>query len=195
LRNIIKLIINILSTIFKKKIEEPINKPLIKEIKPGYLSNHFSQEELIRSQTATRHSIDNTPNKVQLQNLKDLSIDILDPIRDHYNKPIHITSGFRCNDLNTKIGSSMRSQHKKGEAADFIISEALALANIWRWIIMESALDFDQIILEFDSWIHISYKKNSENRNKISVAKKINGKTKYTHFTKEQIIANNGNRV
>ena len=89
----------------------------------------------------------------------------------------------------------MRSQHKKGEAADFIISEALALANIWRWIIMESALDFDQIILEFDSWIHISYKKNSENRNKISVAKKINGKTKYTHFTKEQIIANNGNRV
>jgi len=87
-----------------------------------HISKHFSYGELTRSQTATRCGIDNTPTPEQIQNLINLSVNILEPIRKHYLSPVFITSGFRNQELNTKIGGSLTSQHQKGEAADIVIS-------------------------------------------------------------------------
>ena len=63
------------------------------------LSKNFSLEELIQSQTALRNNIDNTPNEVQIANLEELVLNILQPLRDYYEAPVKITSGFRSHAL------------------------------------------------------------------------------------------------
>ena len=151
------------------------------------LSPHFSYDEMTRSQTAERNSIDNTPSNEQVDNLIALCDNILEPIRVHFNKPCTVTSGFRCSELNRKIGSTDRSQHTKGEAADFVVNGSPTVTEVWRWII-DSDLDFDQAIQEFGRWIHVSFKKDGNNRHKCSVAKKVDGKTRYFHYNEEQIV-------
>ena len=151
------------------------------------LSPHFSYDEMTRSQTAERNSIDNTPSNEQVDNLVALCDNILESIRVHYKKPVTVTSGFRCLELNRKIGSTDRSQHTKGEAADFVVNGSPTVTEVWRWII-DSDLDFDQVIQEFGRWIHVSFKKDGNNRHKCSVAKKVDGKTRYFHYNEEQIV-------
>ena len=86
------------------------------------LSKHFSLEEMIKSGTAARLNLDNTPNKEQIENLKALCENILEPLREYYeSRPIMVSSGFRSEKLSEAIGSSSRSQHCKGEAVDFEI--------------------------------------------------------------------------
>ena len=82
------------------------------------LSRNFSLQELIKSDTAIRKGIDNNPNADQIEKLKALCENILQPVRDHFGR-VKITSGFRSVELCTAIGSSARSQHAKAEAADF----------------------------------------------------------------------------
>lgn len=190
MKKIIEIITTILKTIVKKKeVKQP--EPLDK----NSLGYFFSYKEMTRSQTATRYNIKNIPNKKQTENLKALCLSILDKIRLHFG-PVTITSGFRCATLNQKIGGSSRSQHKKGEAADFVIA-GQSNREAWEWIVKESGLDFDQVIAEFvgkngtEGWIHISFKKDGENRNKVSIAKKIKGRTRYFHYTKEQVSEGN----
>ena len=77
------------------------------------LSQNFSLNEFTKSQTATRHNIDNTPSMTVILNLKTLCESVLQPIRNHFMKPMIISSGYRCEELNTKIGGSKRSQHVK----------------------------------------------------------------------------------
>ena len=84
------------------------------------LSEHFTLGEMIRSQTATRSGIDNTPNWNQFRSLQSLCINVLEPVRELYSKPIISSSGLRVPRLNLMIGGSKYSQHKKGEACDFI---------------------------------------------------------------------------
>jgi uncharacterized protein YcbK (DUF882 family) len=86
------------------------------------LSENFSLNELTKSQTATRKGIDNKPTSEQVENLKALSINILQKIRNHYERPVRVTSGYRSPELCVSIGSSVKSQHAKGEAADFEIT-------------------------------------------------------------------------
>ena len=86
------------------------------------LSENFSLNELTKSQTATRKGIDNKPTTEQVENLKALSIHILQKIRDHYERPVRVTSGYRSPELCEAIGSSAKSQHAKGEAEDFDIT-------------------------------------------------------------------------
>ena len=81
-------------------------------------SKNFTYEELVNSATAKRLKIDNTPNEEQKEKLKRLAVEILQPIRDKYGKPIVVTSGFRCAKLNNAVGGAKTSQHCKGEAAD-----------------------------------------------------------------------------
>ena len=150
------------------------------------LSPHFSYDEMTRSQTAERNSIDNTPSDEQINNLIELCDNILEPVRVHFNRPVTITSGFRCKELNRKICSTDRSQHTKGEAADFVVNGSPTVTEVWRWII-DSDLDFDQAIQEFGRWVHVSFKKDGNNRHKCSVAKKVDGKTRYFHYNEEQI--------
>ena len=81
------------------------------------LSDNFSLHEFTRSQTATRHNIDNTPSDKQIFNLRNLCVNVLQPVRDYFMKPMIISSGFRCVELNMKIGGSITSQHVQGQAS------------------------------------------------------------------------------
>ena len=148
------------------------------------LSKHFSLEEMTKSSTASRMGIDNTPNEEQIENLKAICENILEPLREYYeSRPITITSGFRSPELSEAIKSSRNSQHCKGEAVDLECIHA-STAEVAFWI--EKNLDFDQLILEFykpgdpnSGWVHVSYK-DEGNRKSTLTASKINGKTVYT---------------
>ena len=146
------------------------------------VSLNFSLRELTYSDTAIRLGIDNTPTNEVLINLQNVCQFILEPVRNHFDKPITITSGYRSPELCKAIGSSATSQHTRGEAVDF---EILGIANkeVSDWIV--NHLEFDQCILEFwekdkinSGWVHISY--NKENNRKMYLrAYKANGRTVY----------------
>jgi len=157
------------------------------------LTKHFSYGEMIRSDTAIRYGIENIPNEEEVENLKSLCAYVLEPIRYFYNSPVFVSSGYRSLEVNTKCNGSLTSQHMKGQAADFIVAGQPNLV-IWKWIILESGIYWDQIIAEFFSnggWIHISYKKEGDNRNKITTAVKENRKTVYRHYTIEDVFGGN----
>mgnify|MGYP003141344069 FL=1 len=152
------------------------------------LSKHFSLKEVIKSETAVRKGIDNTPTEQIKHQLKAICETIMEPIRVHYGKPIRVTSGYRCIELNKSIGGSSRSQHcaLNGDAAiDFEFYDMdMDLEAVFKWITEESKLPFDQCIAEFlpHGWIHISFSSDGGNRGKITKAEKVNGKTKYTQL-------------
>jgi hypothetical protein len=135
------------------------------------LSKNFTLQELIKSPVADRLCIDNTPTDEAKLNLYALATKILQPVRDYFELPVTITSGYRCPKLNKKIGSSPESQHTKGQAADFEIN---TISNVFlaKWI--EKNLEFDQLILEFynkgephSGWVHCSYSADTPNRRSI----------------------------
>jgi hypothetical protein len=149
------------------------------------LSRNFSLQELIKSDTAIRKGINNNPNSGQIEKLKSLCENILQPVRDHFGR-VKVTSGFRSPDLCIAIGSSVNSQHAKAEAADFEVigTDNAELAD---WIYKN--LDFDQLILEFytpgepnSGWIHCSYVPDHP-RKQFLWAYKSEGKTKYKPVT------------
>ena len=151
------------------------------------LSKNFSLNELTKSQTAIRMGIDNTSDTEQLVNLAVLVQQILQPCREQFGS-ISINSGLRVLELNQAIGSSDKSQHINGEAADF---EAYLISNrrLAEWI--KEKLDFDQLILEYpgpdprDGWVHCSYKRDGGNRKQVLTAVKEGSKTVYKKGLKE----------
>ena len=125
------------------------------------LSEHFTLEEMTKSQVARRYRIHNVPDLIEVQNLKKLCLHILEPVRKYYNRPISPSSGFRCVLLNRQIGSSDTSQHITGQAVDF---EVPGVSNRETALWIKDELDFDQLILEFykegdphSGWVHCSY--------------------------------------
>ena len=123
------------------------------------LSRNFSLSELIKSSTAIRLGIDNNPNEDQIEKLKLLCENILQPVRDHFGR-VTVTSGFRSPELCVKINSSINSQHCKAEAADFEVI-GVSNAEVSDWI--KNTLPYDQLILEFwtpeeknSGWVHCS---------------------------------------
>ena len=148
-------------------------------------SKYFTLKEVIKSETAVRKDIDNNPDGTVISQLKAICENIMDPIREHYGKPVRVTSGYRCPTLNKSIGGSSSSQHcalNNDAAIDFEFYDMdMDLEEVFKWITEESKLPFDQCIAEFlpEGWIHISYKKNGQNRQKMTRAKKINGRTTY----------------
>ena len=151
------------------------------------LSNNFSLKEMTASQTADRHGITNNPSEDHMDNLKKLCENILQPVRDHYGKVVSVSSGYRSPELCVKIGSSLKSQHAKGQAADFEIF-GVPNAELAKYII--DNLNFDQLILEFftlddpnSGWVHCSFNNKVENRKQFLRAYKDNGKTKYEMYS------------
>ena len=147
------------------------------------LSKSFTLNELTKSQEATRLGIENIPNEEEIQNLKILCEKILQPVRDFYGMPLSVSSGYRSAALCEAIGSSAKSQHTKGQAADF---EIFGVANkeVAEFIIKN--LEYDQCILEFwnenepnSGWVHCSYSAN-DNRKQYLKAEKLNGRIVYT---------------
>ena len=147
------------------------------------LTENVSLKELTKSESATRFGISNEPTEEALSNLQKLATHILQPVRDHFGKPLIITSGYRSPELCLKIGSTTTSQHTKGQASDFEIG-GIANKDLSDWI--HQNLDYDQLILEFwkpedpnSGWVHCSYKGEGQNRKQYLRAITENGKTKY----------------
>jgi len=145
------------------------------------LSRNFTLSELIKSDTAIRKGINNNPNAEQIEKLKALCENILQPVRDHFGR-VKITSGFRSVDLCLAIGSSSNSQHARAEAADF---ECVGVDNaeLADWI--KNNLPYDQLIVEYytpgepnSGWIHCSYIPDQP-RASYLWAYRSEGKTKY----------------
>lgn len=122
------------------------------------LSTHFTLEELTHSQAAARHDIDNRPPESALTNMRDFLCPGLEQVRELLGHPLLISSGYRSQRLNASIGGSATSQHMFGLAADFTCpayGTPLAIAHA----IKQSGIEFDQLLYEFDSWVHISFVK------------------------------------
>lgn len=144
------------------------------------LTENISLKELTDSDIAREFGIVNLPGVVELQNLTALAKNVLQPIRNHFGKPIVISSGFRCYLLNIhpKVKGSKDSQHMKGEAADFTV-KGVPLKEVFLFI--SQNLKYDQLIYEFKKWIHCSYRTHN-NRNEKLIAKKLGGKTVYLPY-------------
>ena len=148
------------------------------------LTDNFSLSELIKSQTAERCDIYNLPDKEHIESLQKLCDNILQPIRDYFKKPVVISSGYRSPELSQKIGSSSRSQHCKGEAADL---EIPGISNKELADFINENLSFDQVILEFHNpdeinsgWVHVSYVSDRNRSEYLLAEKDENGKVRYS---------------
>jgi len=148
------------------------------------ISDHISYTEAIKSNTATRRGIDNTPGDYEITNMVGIAENIFEPLRKWAGGPIKINSMFRCEELNTAIGGSSRSQHCQGRAID--VDDTFGnKTNAEMFNYIKENLNFDQLIWEFGDdtnpdWVHVSYVSKEENRNRILKASRINGKTTYT---------------
>lgn len=129
------------------------------------LTDNFTLNELVYSVTAEANKIDNRPNVAVIANLQKLCENVLQPLRNHLGCPVIVTSGFRCAELNKKIGGRPNSLHLMGRAADFVVPQR-NLKDVFNW--MKDNLPYDQLLYEYNSsgdrWIHVSYVKDSLNR-------------------------------
>ena len=128
---------------------------------------YFSIEELSASTEARKMGIDNTPTPEAVENLTELVENVLDPLRERYGYPIHVSSGYRCSRLNKAVGGSATSQHVKGEAADIYVTRPREMAELFSLIYY--TLPFDQLIWErgndeAPAWIHVSYREGDNRR-------------------------------
>jgi zinc D-Ala-D-Ala carboxypeptidase len=119
------------------------------------LTPNFSLEQLIQSDTAERERIDNTPAPEILDNLRRLAQG-LEQVRALTGFPLEISSGYRCPELNLRVGGARTSQHTRGQAADFTCDEFGPPLEIIK-AIRDSDIEFDQCILEYARWVHISF--------------------------------------
>lgn len=148
------------------------------------VSEHFSLSEFTRSQLATRLGLDNMPGPVELDNLCRLCRCVLEPVRTRFGVPVTVTSGYRSPEVNAAARGSRDSSHMRGEAADielFVVSNL----EVAQWI-RDSALDFDQLILEYhvsgepsSGWVHVSYR-GGYNRREVLTAALHAGRLRYT---------------
>ena len=145
------------------------------------LSAHFELAEFVISQTATRMGIDNTPPEWAIDNLKNLCVKVLEPLRKALG-PVVITSGYRCVALNKAIGGSTASAHMEGKAADISV-KGKTLAEVYNWLQANAkVLMYDQIIREFPpgGWIHVGFDPARNRRQNLLASRGKDGKTSYS---------------
>ena len=147
------------------------------------LTKNLSLAEVTKSATAIRKGITNTPSATHLIALKEVSKNIFQPCREHFGKPLAVTSGYRSEALNEAINGSKTSQHSKGEALDLDADVFGGFSNAELFNYIKNHLDFDQLIWEFGNnnnpaWVHCSYKTRG-NRNEVLIAIKTNNQTTY----------------
>ena len=151
------------------------------------LSENLSLYEVLKSNTATRYGIDNSPTEEHLLNLKSIAKNVFQPLRDQLGA-ITVSSGYRSEKLNKAIRGSKSSQHCKGQALDLDNDFKKGRAtNTEIFYYIKDNLIFDQMIWEFGTeekpnWVHVSYKPNGMNRGVILRAVKVKGRTRYLPF-------------
>ena len=123
------------------------------------MMKHFTMNEMTRSATAKRHDIDNTPSEEAKKNLRLLVEKVLDPLREAWDAPIIVDSGYRCPRLNKIVNGSANSQHLYGQAADIRTQSDTPEDNKRLFDLIRSLkLPFDQLIDEYNyNWVHVSY--------------------------------------
>lgn len=150
------------------------------------LSKNLSLSEMIISAEAKRKGISNQPTEEHVANMKKLAINVFQPIREHFNSPIYISSGYRSSSLNKALKGSQTSQHCTGEAMD-IDMDGSSISNKQVFDFIKNNLVFDQLIWEFGNdndpdWVHVSYESTGKQRKQILKAIKTNGKTSYINI-------------
>lgn len=163
-----------------------LNK-VISEEKDMQITTNFHMSELVRSTTAAKRGIDNTPNEQHKKNLIEATKNLFQPTRDALCHPIIVSSGYRSPALNRAVGGSATSAHSHGFAIDFTcpgFGNTRKIAEFLVKYFKENKIKYDQIILEFPdssgSWIHLGYKNGAgQQRCQVLTAKRINGKTTY----------------
>jgi len=146
------------------------------------LSKNLTLGEATKSHTAIKYGISNKPSGEHLSNLIQIASKIFQPVRDHFQKPIIVSSGYRSQALNDIIGGASASQHSKGEALDLDGS----VENFLIFEYIKNNLEFDQLIWEFGDdenpdWVHVSYK-SENNRGEVLQAVRQNGKVIYRRW-------------
>jgi zinc D-Ala-D-Ala carboxypeptidase len=146
------------------------------------LTKNFSLAEMVKSETALRHGMENNPGPDELNNLLQLCANVLQPIRDHYQKGVKVNSGYRSPDVNAKVGGSRTSDHTRGMAADI---EIPGVPNAELAIYIRDNLAYTQLILEFytpgvpdSGWVHVSYDEQNLKKQVLTATRK-DGKTVY----------------
>lgn len=147
------------------------------------LSKNLSLREATKSITALRLGIDNTPEEYEIKNLERIAHDIFQPLRDYFDTPIAVTSGFRSRELNEAIGGSKYSQHIVGEALDLDADVYGGVTNAQIFDFIAARLNFDQLIWEYGddenpAWVHVSLKREG-NRGRRLKAVREDGVTTY----------------
>ena len=145
------------------------------------LTEHFTLEELVASDIAKKHNLDNNPSESVIHNITRLA-KLLESVRALFNKPIRVNSAYRSPEVNAAIGGSATSAHCKGFAADF---EVLGMDNKELALWIRDNLKFTQLILEFykegipdSGWVHCAFDRN-DLKEQVLTATKVDGKTKY----------------
>ena len=152
------------------------------------LSEHLSLAEVTRSESAKRRGISNMPTPAHIENFKLLAANVFEPMREHFGKPIHISSGYRSDVLNKAIGGSKTSQHCTGEAIDIDMDgSANGITNKMVFDYIKDNLNFDQLIWEFGTasnpdWVHVSYESTGKQRKQVLRAVKSGGATTYVPY-------------
>lgn len=136
------------------------------------LSDNLSLAECLRSDTAKRLGIKNTPHEDWvIENLRAVAEHVFQPLRDGLGVPIYVSSGYRSPELNDAIGGSSRSQHMEGRALDLDADVLGGTSNCDVFHYIKNNLVFDQLIWEFGSedspdWVHVSFIYDGPNRNR-----------------------------
>ncbi len=123
---------------------------------------NFKMSELIYSETAIRNNINNMPDINSMDCMLNLICYCLQPIRNKLAKPMIISSGYRNSQVNKLVGGVVTSQHTKGQAVDFTV-KGMSVKQIIEFI-KNSGIEFDQLINEYDKWVHISYVKGKNRK-------------------------------
>lgn len=123
---------------------------------------NFKISELTYSETANIYKINNMPDIKSLDNMLELIYYCLQPIRDKLQKPMTITSGYRCSKVNNLVGGANNSQHAKGQAVDFIVKDMTPTQVVD--FIKKTGIEFDQLINEYNKWTHISFVKGNNRK-------------------------------
>ena len=159
-------------------------QPILMPIKMK-LSKNLSLSEVTKSNTALRRGIDNSPTNEHIENLKYLAENIFQPIREHFNRPIFVSSGYRSKALNEAIGGSQRSFHSHGCALDLDMDgKASSVSNTDIFYFIKENLGFTELIWVFvdndkPDWVHVAIAKGREQEKNAKIAYRIEGKTKY----------------
>jgi len=155
------------------------------------LSNNLTLAEVIKSNTAIRRGIDNTPTDAHIENLKYLAEKVFQPIREHFGCPIFVSSGYRSKGLNEAIGGSQRSFHSHGCALDLDMDGRAGDVNnedIFYYI--KNNLQYTELIWEFGTedrpdWVHVAIAKGREDEKNAKIAYREEGKTKYKKWDRD----------